>query len=80
MLIGSGIGVAVGIWVPVGARLGTGVSVAVPVEAEIVTPGNGRAAGAAGLQPASITKKSNAKLSRFITIKGTFHQDIGAII
>jgi hypothetical protein len=80
MLIGSGMGVAVGIWVPVGSALGMGVSVAVPVGAEIVTPGNGRAAGAGGLQPASITKISNTKLSCFITIKGTFRQDFGAII
>jgi hypothetical protein len=67
MLIGSGMGVAVGISVPVGVRLGTGVLVEVPVGAGMVgvEVGKGDKTGA-GRQPVRRASDSTTKVRRFI--------------
>jgi len=58
MLIGSGMGVAVGVSVMVGVRLGVDVLVAVPVGAGRVGVLVGRGGGvSAGRQPARVTTK-----------------------
>ena len=66
MLIGSGMGVVVGICVPVGEAPGMGVPVEISVMAGMVGVGNGGAAGAFVVQPASMISESTTKVSRFI--------------
>jgi hypothetical protein len=60
MLIGSGIGVAVGTSVPVGVRLGMGVPVAVPVGTGSVGAGPVAVTGAEA-QPASKIMEISSK-------------------
>jgi len=68
MLIGSGMGVAVGIIVSVGIRLGVDELAGIAVDVGIV--GVGDAGGAAGeeLQPASNASVSTSKVNCFIVI------------
>jgi len=66
MLIGSGMGVAVGISVPVGVRLGISVLVDVPVGGRIVGVGDETGGVVAGRQPARKIIKRMMDIDCFI--------------
>jgi hypothetical protein len=71
MLIGSGMGVAVGICVSVGVRLGMAVLVGVAVEVGIVGVGDAGGATGEALQPASKASVNTNKINCFIAAKKT---------